>query len=172
VGAEGREVDKFLAAHPPVPIATEPLLPLDSQGLRRAAAELRVAAPASHLPSGHFGVKTSPLLLLLGRALYGAAALLGVAALVTLAMRRSPRDPQTVALAAMGLVFHALFLGTAAVELSLIRYTVPAWPIVCTALTVVFATLRLRNQSSATSSIAGTPMTHQIAPSAATAAVR
>jgi len=123
------------------------------------------------MPGGHFGVKTSPLLLLIGRVLYGATALFGLAALICLA-RRCARDRNMVAVAAMGLVFHALFLGTAAVELSLIRYTIPAWPVVCTMLLMAFAALRLRDQSSATSSIFGTPITHQIAPSAATAAVR
>ena len=171
VGAEGRTVDQFLAAHPPVQITSVPLLPSDSQQLRRAAAELHVAAPGSRMPGGHFGVKTSPLLLLIGRVLYGATALFGLAALICLA-RRCARDRNMVAVAAMGLVFHALFLGTAAVELSLIRYTIPAWPVVCTMLLMAFAALRLRDQSSATSSIFGTPITHQIAPSAATAAVR
>jgi hypothetical protein len=171
VGAEGRTVDQFLATHPPVRIASVPLLPSDSQELRRAAEELHVAAPGSRMPGGHFGAKTSPLLLLIGRALYGATALFGFAALTLLALR-SGRGRNRVAIAAMGLVFHALFLGTAAVELSLIRYTIPAWPMVCTMLLMAFAGLRLRNQSSATSSIFGTPITHQIAPSAATAAVR
>jgi hypothetical protein len=134
-------VDQFLAAHPPVAIASDPLLPSDLKELRRAAAELHVAPPTSHIPNGHFGAKTSPLFLLLGRLLYGGAAFVGLAALATLAGRRTIRDPGVIALGAMGLVFHALFLGTAIVELSLIRYTIPAWPIVCAILALIFPTL-------------------------------
>jgi len=170
VGAEGRTVDQFLATHPPLRIASVPLLPSDSQELRRAAAELDVAPPGEHPAIGHFGTKGSPLLLLLGRALYGATALLGFAALAALIVRRGTRHRTLVAMAAMGLVFHALFLGTAAVELSLIRYTIPAWPIVCTVLIMAFAALRLRNQSSATSSILGTANAHHSPPNSDTAA--
>jgi hypothetical protein len=175
VGAEGARVDQFLSAHPPVPIAFEPLLTSDAWALRRAAAELHIASSVAHIAIGRFGTKGSPLLLLVGRMLYGATALVGLACLAALGRRwrMGLSDRNAIALAAMGLVFHALFLGTAVVELSLIRYTIPAWPIVCTTLTVVSAMLlRLRDQSSATSSILGTATTHQMAPTPATAAVR
>jgi uncharacterized membrane protein len=174
VGAEGTRVDEFLSAHPPVPIASEPPLPSDVRALQQAAAELHVTPPPAHTATGRFGTKGSPLLLLLGRVLYGATAFVGLACLAALVRRwrMDLSDRNAIALAAMGLVFHALFLGTAIVELSLIRYTVPAWPIVCTALAIVFATLRLRDQSSLTSSISGTPTTHHRAPAPATAAVR
>jgi hypothetical protein len=171
VGSEGARVDRFLAAHPPVAIVAAPLLPTDSAQLRRAAAELRVPAPASHLPTGRFGVKTSPVLLLLGRLLYGLTALLGVLALAAVVLRRRKRPPapHTVAIAAMGLAFHALFLGTAVVELSLIRYTVPAWPIVCTLLVTALAALLVRSQPGAASSIFEMPTSHEAAPAAALA---
>ena len=174
VGAEGARVDRFLAANPAIPIASVPLLPSDARALQRAAAELHVAPPLAHVTIGRFGTNSSPLLLLLGRVLYGATAFIGLACLAALIRRwrAGLSDRNAIALAAMGLVFHALFLGTAIVELSLIRYTVPAWPIVCTALAVLFAPLRLRDQSSLTSSISGTPTTHHMAPAPATAAVR
>ena len=174
VGAEGARVDEFLAAHPPIPITSEPPLPHDALALQRAAAELHVVPPVAHIAIGRFATKGSPALLLLGRVLYGATALAGLVSLAALVRERrmGVSDRHAIALAAMGLVFHALFLGTAIVELSLIRYTVPAWPIVCTMLAVMFATLRLRDQSSATSSISGMPTTHQMAPTPATAAVR
>lgn len=174
VGASGARVDRFMAAHPPIPITSEPPLPHDALALQRAAAELHVAPPVAHIAIGHFASKGSPALLLLGRVLYGATASIGLVCLAALIRRwrMGLSDRNAIALAAMGLVFHALFLGTAIVELSLIRYTVPAWPIVGTTLAVVFATLRLRDQSSATSSISGMPTTHQMAPTPATAAVR
>jgi hypothetical protein len=174
VGAEGTRVDRFLAANPAIPIASVPLLPSDARALERAAAELHVAPPLAHVTIGRFGTNGSPLLLLLGRVLYGATAFIGLACLAALIRRwrTGLSDRNGIALAAMGLVFHALFLGTAIVELSLIRYTVPAWPIVCTALAVAFAALRLRDQSRLTSSISGTPTTHHMAPAPATAAVR
>lgn len=174
LGAEGARVDQFIAFHPPVPIASEPPLPSDAEALQRAAAELRVPPPAAHVTIGRFATKGSPALLLVGRILYGATGLIGLAALAALVTRRQVGVPNrhTIALAAMGLIFHTLFLGTAIVELSLIRYTVPAWPIVCTILAAALAALWLRDQSNATSSIFGTATVHQIAPSPATAAVR
>jgi len=148
VGAEGARVDQFLAVHPPVPIASEPPLPSDARALQRGAGELHVAPPPAHAAIGRFGTKGSPLLLLLGRVLYGAAALVGLPCLAALIIqwRKSFPDWDMVVLAAMGLVFHSLFLGTAIVELSLIRYTVPAWPIVGTTLATAFAALAARNR--------------------------
>lgn len=171
VGGTGRNVERFMAAHPPVPIRAEPPLPADQRALQNAAAELQVTPPMH--PAGRFAAKTSPFLLLLGRLLFGVGAVIGLLSLFVLASGRrigTGKEPYVVGLAAMGLVFHALFAATAVAELALIRYTIPAWPIVCT--TLALALILLRNQPSATSSIFGTHSAHQMAPSAAIAAVR
>jgi len=146
VGGEGAKVDRFLALHSPVQISSDPL-PSDAQELKRAAAELHVPAPTAQMLIGHFGTRSSPLLLLLGRVLYGSAALVGLVSFFSLIGRRNTAwdNRNAVGLAAMGLVFHTLFLGTAVVELALIRYTIPAWPTVCTVLAIAFAGMRARN---------------------------
>lgn len=174
VGAPGHHVDDFLASHPPVSIATQPMLPLDQQALDRAAADLQVSAPVQRTAIGRFAAKSSPALLLLGRLLYGSTAAIGIASIAILALKRRPwalSQQRVIALAALGISLHTLFAGTAIVELGLIRYTLPAWPLVCTILAIASVALQDRNQSSKTSSILGTPATHQIAPNAATPAV-
>lgn len=172
VGSGGRAVDQFLKEHPPVAIAAVPPLAADREALDKAAAELHVPPPSPHLAIGHFAARSSPLLLLFGRLLYGGTATIGLFSAVYVLRRRGAPGRDLIALAAIGIGFHALFAATAIVELALIRYTLPAWPMVCTTLAMTIAMIRAAVQPSASSSIFGTQTAHQTAPSAAMADVR
>lgn len=141
--AVARRVNAYIAANPPPWISPQPLLLEDARALSRTAAELEVAPPPAAGPP-HISSTASPALLIVGRILYGCASAIGLISLVALiAWRRMSSNAQRLAacLAALGAALHAMFAGTAIVELALIRYTVPAWPIICAILALAFTRL-------------------------------
>lgn len=141
--AVATRVNAYIAANPPPWISPQPLLPDNARALSRAAAELQAAPPPPAGPP-HISSTASPTLLIVGRFLYGCASAIGLISLFALiAWRRMSANAQRLAacMAALGAALHAMFAGTAIVELALIRYTVPAWPIVCAILALGFAGL-------------------------------
>jgi hypothetical protein len=149
--SRAKQISTWLVAHPPVELPVERLLPRDEQMAEWAARDLGTHEPSLpgrqdlEAPTGR------PLILVwAARALYGAAAVIGLAAMAFLFAGATPgsRDRKlVVSLAALGIIFHGVLGLTALVELHLTRYTVPIWPVVCTMLGIVAETTLDRSRS-------------------------
>jgi 4-amino-4-deoxy-L-arabinose transferase-like glycosyltransferase len=133
--AQARRFGDFIGAHPPVVVPSEQLLPADDRALSMAAAQLHQPRRAFR-PERAFewSGKNSAVAVFVARVVYGTAAV--VALLSFLVLRRTRRTAsatsQTViVMACLGISLHCLFAITAIVEFALMRYMVPAWPIVC-----------------------------------------
>jgi hypothetical protein len=139
--ADSKRLEKFLLTNPPVDLPVVPLLRSDEQLALWAAQEIGV--PESVLP-GRQDLEPPtgrPLpLIWSARLLYGVAASVGVVGLIFL-LAPGTMSPElrelTLCAAALGAAFHGVLLLTSIVELPLMRYTVPLWPVVCTLLGVV-----------------------------------
>jgi hypothetical protein len=139
--ADSKRLEKFLLTNPAVDLPVAPLLSSDEQLAVRAAQD--IGAPKPVLP-GRQDLEPPtgrPLALIWSaRLLYGVAASLGALGLIFLLALRT-MSPQlrelTMCAAALGAAFHGVLLLTSIVELPLMRYTVPLWPVVCTLLGVI-----------------------------------
>jgi hypothetical protein len=132
-------IGDFIAAHPPVPVATAPLLADDRRSSLKAAGEFGEPPPYPVPPAEPFRLRDkSPLILVMAaRLFYTAAAVVGALSLAALVICRGTiaRLRSTIAgAAAAGAAFHGIVAVTAIVELGLTRYTIPLWPIACTLL--------------------------------------
>ena len=147
---EARRIRNWLNAQPPPELPVARLLPQEEILAVRAARDVGMAEPAwpgrqeFEAPTGR------PLLLVLpARALYGSAAIIGLAGmlLVFAGGKLSPDDRRlVVSIAALGITFHGVLGLTALVELHLTRYTVPVWPVVCTLLALAGVELLKRSK--------------------------
>jgi hypothetical protein len=141
--AQARRFHAFVTLHPLVRVPVAPPLPADLSAEAAAARELHQPLDdESQWPPRIVRLqKTSPLAALLAaRAVYAAAALAGLLAVLVLLLRPAlpaKRRAIVLAIAALGIAFHGVVAVTALVELGLTRYTVPLWPIVCTLLALV-----------------------------------
>ena len=139
---DARDVNTFIHQHPPVQIPQYPLLPGDDRLARRAAAEVN-SKPSGLNPARQqlvVDAKVPFLALLPLRLVHSAAALIGLAAVGALAIRRRlglTLPAELVAAAVTGISLHGILAITAIVEIGFYRYLVPCWPMVCvlTALT-------------------------------------
>lgn len=145
-----RQIKSFLADDPPIGVPSAPLLPADESLAVKAANELR-EAPARPGRQSFDPPREKPWILLLGaRFLYGAAATLGILAMLLLPLRdRAGRNGwrAIAAVASFGVAFHGVLAVTAFVELPLMRYTVPVWPVTCSMIGT-FAALFIRRPRS------------------------
>jgi len=113
-----------------------PRLPGDERLVRQAANDVHNQFSKQPEPQNLRIVAKTPLLAILPlRLLFGAAAHIGLAALLVLPVRTwlAPGLQQIMpATAAMAIAFHGTLAITAIIEIGFFRYLVPISPIVCT----------------------------------------
>jgi len=155
---DARRFNAFMESHPPVEVAQYPRLPGDEYLVRRAANDVHNQFSRQPEPQNLKIVAKIPFLAILPlRLLFGGAALVGLASVLTLPFRKrvAPQlQPIISATAAMGVAFHGTLAITAIVEIGFFRYLVPLWPIVCTVLAVaVVGIVKAPRRASATATI-------------------
>ena len=136
-----RRIHQFTTIHPPVEVPQYPVLPTDDRLARQTAAAVHDQVSGLNPERMHFDFdgKVSDLTVLPVRLFYGATAIIGLLALVWVAIGRQarPKHRRPIAgAAALGLSFHATLAITAIVELGLSRYVIPLWPMVCTTMAI------------------------------------
>jgi len=133
---DARRFNAFMDAHPPVEVAQFPRLPGDEHRIRQSASDVHNRFSRQPEPQNLKVVAKTPFLAILPvRLIFGGAALIGLAALLALPIRKrlAPELQQIMpATAAMGIAFHGTLAITAIIEIGFFRYLVPIWPIVCT----------------------------------------
>jgi len=134
-------ISRFTATHPPVEVPQYPVLHGDDRLARQTADAVHNQVSGLNPQRMHldFDGKVSGLTVLPVRLFYGAAAIIGLLALVRVATGRQapPKHRRSIAgVAALGLSFHAILAITAIVELGLSRYVIPLWPMVCTTMAI------------------------------------
>ena len=134
---DARRFNRYIEAHPPVVVPQYARLPGDEYLEHKAAAEVRNRiSRIQPRPQDLKGKGRYPLMVTLPiQLLFGGAALFGLLSLLALPFQKrlAPQLRQIIpATAAMGIAFHTMLAITAIVEIGLLRYLVPVWPIVCT----------------------------------------
>ena len=133
---DAHRFNEFMDAHPPIVVTQYPRLPGDERLVRQAANDVHNQFSKQPEPQNLRIVAKTPLLAILPlRLLFGAAAHIGLAALLVLPVRTwlAPGLQQIMpATAAMAIAFHGTLAITAIIEIGFFRYLVPISPIVCT----------------------------------------
>ena len=136
-GARGEisHIKTFLAEHPPVEVPAAQLLPREEELAAKAAREIGSSKPARPGQRLFNPPKQKNLALMIAaRLVYTTVAIATLLALALIPFRSRIRPdwrPFVVAGAALGVAYHGMLAITALVELPLMRYTVPVWPVVC-----------------------------------------